>query len=129
METWEETKAAESTRTEESEGDAEKKVWCYCCRVLGHIAKECLNQKEALVDDAGGEEEEEGQFNFNVREEDIDDYGDVGNSLFIIAMIIQKGARKTIETGWLLFDNHSTYDIFSNTWISKDTRNYSRSYM
>ena len=49
--------------------------------------------------------------------------------MFLIAMIIQKGARKTIETGWLLFDNHSTYEIFSNTWISKDTRNYSRSYM
>ena len=34
-----------------------------------------------------------------------------------------------IETGWLLFDNHSTYDIFSNTWISKDIRHYLRSYI
>ena len=64
-----------------------------------------------------------------MQEEDVDDYGDVRNLLFLLAMIIQKGARKTIEAGWLLFDNHFTYDIFSNTWISKDTRHYSGSYM
>ena len=32
-----------------------KKVWCYCCIKLGHIATECTNQKEAVVDNAVGE--------------------------------------------------------------------------
>ena len=73
--------------------------------------------------------EEEGEVKLDVKEEDVDDYGDVGDLFFLLTMILKKGARKMIETGWLLFDNHSTYDIFSNTWISKDTRNYSRSYM
>ena len=42
--------------------------------------------------------EEEGEVNLNVQEEDVDDYGDVGNLLFLRAMILQKGVRNTIGT-------------------------------
>ena len=72
-------------------GGRGKKVWCYCCIKLVHIARECLNQKEAVADNAGGEKEEEGEVNLNVQEEDVDDYGDVGNLLFLQYMILQKG--------------------------------------
>ena len=44
-------------------------------------------------------------------------------------MILQKGARKTIETFWLLLDNQPTDDIFSNTWIAKEIRHSSVSYI
>ena len=37
-------------------------------------------------------------------------------------MILQKGARNTIDTGWLLLDNQSIDEIFSNTWIAKYIR-------
>ena len=37
--------------------------------------------------------EEEVEVNLNVQEEDVDDYDDVGNLLFLRAMILQKGAR------------------------------------
>ena len=73
--------------------------------------------------------EEEGEVNLNVQEEDVDDYGDVGNLLFLRAMILQKGAINTIDTGWLLLDNQSIDDIFSNTWIAKDICNSWRRYI
>ena len=63
---------------------------------------------------------EEGEVNLNVQEEDVDDYGDVGNLLFLQAMILQKGERNTIDTGWIILDNQSIDDIFSNNWIAKD---------
>ena len=44
-------------------------------------------------------------------------------------MILQKGARNTIGTGWLLLDNQSIDDIFSNTWIAKDIRHSWRRYI
>ena len=64
--------------------------------------------------------EEEVKVNLNVQEEDVDYYDDVGNLLFLRAMILQKGVRNTIGTGWLLLENQSIDDIFSNTWIAKD---------
>ena len=44
-------------------------------------------------------------------------------------MILQKGARNMIETGWLLLDNQPTDEIFSNTWIAKDVYHSSVSYI
>ena len=37
-------------------------------------------------------------------------------------MILQKGERNTIDTGWILLDNQSIDDIFSNSCIAKDIR-------
>ena len=42
--------------------------------------------------------------------------------MFLQAMILKKGARKTIEKDCLLLDNHSTDEIFNNIWIAKDIR-------
>ena len=64
--------------------------------------------------------EEEVEVNLNVQEEDVDDDGDVGNLLFLQAMILQKGETNTIDTGWILLDNQSIDEIFSNNWIAKD---------
>ena len=38
--------------------------------------------------------EEEGEVNLNVQEEDVDDYVDVGNLLFLQAMILQKDSPR-----------------------------------
>ena len=42
--------------------------------------------------------------------------------MFLKAMILQKGVRNTIERVWLLLDNQSTAEIFSNTHLLKDIR-------
>ena len=65
---------------------------------------------------------EQGEVNLNIQEEDVDDYGDVGGLLFLQPMILQKGAIKKIETGWLLLDNQSMDDIFGNTHLVKEIR-------
>ena len=40
--------------------------------------------------------------------------------MFLQAMIIHNEAKKNIKIVWLLLDNQSTYDIFSNTHLLKE---------
>ena len=54
-----------------------RKVRCYCCGKIGHIDRECPDQKEGGADDADREKEKEGEVHVNVEEED--DYDDVGD--------------------------------------------------
>ena len=44
--------------------------------------------------------------------------------MFLQAMILQKGGRKTIDIDWFLLDDQSTADIFINTHLVNYIRHY-----
>ena len=51
----------------------------------------------------------------NANAEDEDSYGSVGEFLFQKPVLLQKGARKTMNPILILMDNKSTSDVFNNT--------------
>ena len=93
-------------------GRGERKLRWYWCGKLGQISRELPNQKDEEGDDAGKDKEEEEEI--HVSDEDEDSYGDVGYLSFLQSMLLQKGAINTIDPGWILLDNDSTADVFSN---------------
>ena len=52
-----------------------------------------------------------------------------GNSRSLQAVLIQKGTRQKIEMGWILLDNHSTADVFSNSRLVQNICHSGRSYI
>ena len=66
---------------------------------------------------SGRSQTEEGGVHVNVEEYDY--YDDVGDFSFLQAVLLQKGMRKEIYPGWILPDNQSTAEVFSNNRLVK----------
>ena len=56
--------------------------------------------------------EEVGEIYFNI--EYKDSYKNIGDFSFLQDVLIQRGLRITIDPGWILMDNKSITDVFSN---------------